>query len=323
MLTARYSRPAVICFWLCGFLACGLFGQAKSPKTAAGTSSTATVDRALALAMEGHCKEAIPGLKSTMSGTGSAETKKNAGVAGLRCALGMDDRAAASEFIRMLSRQFPNDPDILFILVHAYSDLSTRTAQDLGRNAPQSVAAHKLNAEALEMQGKWDDAQREYETILEKEPNAQGIHYLLGRLYLSKPDPEGKSMELAKQQFTKELEIDPKNAGAHYILGQIATKDEAWEQAVEEFSEAAKLDPNFAEAYLGWGFSLVTLKKYEDAIAPLRKAEAMQPGNPAVHYALATALSRSGHKEEAEKEFEIHHNLTAPPQNAADGTKPQ
>lgn len=277
----------------------------------------------MTLATEGHCKEAVPGLKSAMSGAGSAETKKNAGVAGLRCALGMDDRAAASDFIRMLSKQFPNDPDILFVLVHAYSDLSTRTAQDLGRTAPQSVAAHKLNAEALEMQGKWDEAQREYETILEKEPNAQGIHYLLGRLYLSKPDPEGKSLELAKQEFTKELEIDPKNAGAHYILGQIATKGEAWEQAAEEFAEAAKLDSNFAEAYLGWGFSLVTLKKYEDAIAPLRKAEALQPGNPAVHYALATALSRSGHKEEAEKEFEIHHNLTAPPQNAAGGAKPQ
>ena len=67
----------------------------------------------------------------------------------------------------------------------------------------------------------------------------------------------------------------------------------------------------------------MTLKKYEDAIPPLRKAEALQPGNPAVHYALATALSRSGHKEEAEKEFEIHHNLTAPPQSAAGDAKPQ
>ena len=258
-----------------------------------------------------------------MAGSRSADTKKSAGVAGLRCALGLDDRAAASDFIRMLSKQFPNDPDILFILVHAYSDLSTRTAQDLGRTAPQSVAAHKLNAEALEMQGKWDDAQREYEAILEKEPNAIGIHYLLGRLFLSKPDPEGRSLERARQEFAKELEIDPKNAGAYYVLGQIATKNEDWDSAVDQFTRAAKLDQNFAEAYLGWGFSLVTLKKYEDAIAPLRKAETLQPGNPAVHYALATALSRSGHKEEAEKEFEIHRNLTAQPQSAAGGAKPQ
>ena len=35
------------------------------------------------------------------------------------------------------------------------------------------------------------------------------------------------------------------------------------------------------------------------------------PGNPAVHHALATALERSGHKEEAEKEFAIHRSLTS------------
>jgi len=52
-------------------------------------------------------------------------------------------------------------------------------AQDLGRTAPQSLAAHKLNAEALEMQGKWEPAQLEYEGMIEKEPNAPGIHFLL------------------------------------------------------------------------------------------------------------------------------------------------
>ena len=62
---------------------------------------------------------------------------------------------------------------MLFVVVHAYSDLSTRTAQDLGRTAPDSFAAHKLNAEALEMQGKWEPAQLEYEGIIQKDPNAR------------------------------------------------------------------------------------------------------------------------------------------------------
>jgi Tfp pilus assembly protein PilF len=299
---------------------------AQTPKASAGSPTAAlgsAPEKALVLAQQGHCREAIPGLKSAMTGPAATDMKKNAGVSGLRCALAVDDRASASEFIRLLSKQFPNDPDILFILVHAYSDLSTRTAQDLGRNAPQSVAAHKLNAEALEMQGKWDDARREYEAILEKEPNAVGIHYLLGRLYLSQPEGDAKSLEKAKEEFTKELVVDPKNAGAHYILGQIATKDEAWDQAVEQFSQAAKLDPNFAEAYLGWGFSLVTLKKYEEAMAPLRRAEAMTPENPAVHYALGTALSRVGQKEEAEKEFAIHRQLSTPKAPPPGAEKPQ
>ena len=128
---------------------------------------------------------------------------------GVRCSLAMDDRDSANEFIRLLNKQFSKDPDVLFVIVHAYSDLSTRTAQDLGRTAPQSLAAHKLNAEALEMQGKWEPAQLEYEGMIQKDPNARGIHFLLGRLLLSRPDAGPDAAERAKQEFLKEIEIDP------------------------------------------------------------------------------------------------------------------
>ena len=37
------------------------------------------------------------------------------------------------------------------------------------------------------MQGKWS-AQLEYEWIIQKEPNIPGIHFLLGRLLLSRPE---------------------------------------------------------------------------------------------------------------------------------------
>lgn len=284
--------------------------QAKvAPKTGAG--SGLSPDRAITLAEQGHCQETIPALKRTMAGQVAAETRKRAGIVGLRCSLTVDDRDSTVDFIRLLNKQFAGDPDVLFVLVHAYSDLSTRTAQDLGRTAPQSIPAHKLNAEALEMQGKWDPAELEYEGMIEKEPNAPGVHFLLGRLLLSRPDADAKASERAKQEFLKELEIDPQNAGANYILGELARRDENWDEAIARFSQAAKLDSNFAEAYLGWGLCLVAVKRYEEAIGPSRAAERLMPGNPAVHYALATALSRSGHKEEADKEFAIQRTLEA------------
>lgn len=241
----------------------------------------------------------------------ASATKKEVGVAGMRCALALDDRDSTLDFIRLLNKHFPQDPDVLFVIVHAYSDLSTRTAQDLGRTAPQSLAAHKLNAEALEMQGKWEPAQLEYEGIIKQEPNARGIHFLLGRLLLSRPDAGPDAPERAKQEFLKEIQIDPNNAGAHYILGELARRDEKWDEAISRFIQASKLNPNFAEAYLGWGSCLVSLKKYEEAIPPLRTAARLIPGNPEVHHSLATALERSGHKEEAQKEFAIHQSLTA------------
>src|SRR3989475_13262457 len=309
----RYSGMAALLILSFGFLWSDPVILAQQAKVAAtpGTGSGLSTDKALTLAEQGHCQESISTLKRAMTGQIPPETRKKAGILGLRCSLTLDNRDAALDFLRLLGKQFAQDPDVLFILVHAYSDLSTRMAQDLGRTAPQSLAAHKLNAEALEMQGKWEPAQLEYEGILEKEPNARGIHFLLGRLLLSRPDAGEDAAERAKQEFLKELQIDPNNAGAQDILGELARREEKWDEAISRFSQAAKLDPNFAEAYLGWGMALVTVKRYEEAIPPLRAAARLAPGNPAVHHALATALERSGHKDEAEKEFAIHRRLNS------------
>jgi tetratricopeptide (TPR) repeat protein len=308
---SRYSGTAAVLVLLICFLWCEpviLAQQAKITPTPRGGSGVSP-DKALSLAEQGHCQGNVSILKRAMTGQVPAETRKRAGIVGLRCSLTLDDRDSTVDFIRLLNKQFGRDPEVLFILVHAYSDLSTRTAQDLGRTAPESPAAHKLNAEALEMQGKWEPARLEYEGMIEKNPDAPGIHFLLGRLLLSRPDAGADAVERAKQEFLKEVQIDPNNAGAQYVLGELARREENWDEAISRFSLAAKLDSNFAEAYLSWGECLVAVKRYEDAIPPLRVAERLTPGNPAVHHALAMALQRSGHTEEAEKEFAIHRSL--------------
>ncbi|MFZ0957968.1 MAG: tetratricopeptide repeat protein [Candidatus Sulfotelmatobacter sp.] len=293
------------CFWSASIAWC------QQPKAGAAPHAALTPEKALALANQGLCRESISALKRALTSQLGPATKKEIAVVGVRCSLAIDDRDSTLDFIRFLHKQFPLDPDVLFVVTHAYSDLSTSTAQDLGRTAPQSFAAHKLNAEALEMQGKWEPAQLEYEGMIKADPGARGIHFLLGRLLLSRPDAGPDAPERAKQEFLRELQIDPSNAGAEYILGELARQDEKWDEAISRFSQAAKLNPNFADAYLGWGLCLVTVKKYEDAIGPLRTAERLAPGNPEVHHTLATALERSGHKEEAEKEFAIHRSLNS------------
>ena len=294
---------------LAGYLWSASITLGQQTKSASALQSALSPEKALRLAEQGHCRENISALKRAMSNQIDSPTKKEAGVVGVRCSLAVDDRDSTLDFIHALHRQFPQDPDVLFVIVHAYSDLSTRTAQDLGRTAPQSFAAHKLNAEALETQGKWEPAQLEYEWMIQREPNTPGIHFLLGRLLLSRPDAGPSAMERARQELLREIQLDPNNAGAIYILGELDRRDQKWDEAISRYTQAAKLDPNLAEAYLGWGFCLVNLKKYEDAIPPLRTAERLMPANPEVHHSLGTALERSGHKDEAQKEFAIHERL--------------
>jgi len=296
---------------LAALFATGGVVLAQQPKSAGAPSGGITADQAIALAGQGRCKEALPALKKAVVAASSKEQKKSAGVAGVRCAMAVDDRLAAGEFLGQLNKQFPHDPDVLYVLVHAYSDLSSRSAADLVQNAPQSVEARKLNAESLEIQGKWDDAVKQYEEILSTDPNQSGIHYLIGRALLSKPEPDDARMASAKQEFVKELEINPKNPGAEYILGEMARQSSDWEEAIQRFSRAARLDAGFGDAFWGWGFALLSAKRFEEAIAPLQTAVKLQPGNPSAHYNLGMALSRTGHKDEADKEFAIQKQLVA------------
>jgi len=285
-------------------------GQAA--KSAATTRpQTLSPEKAIERAEGGHCKEAMGVLKRTLMTGADAETKKRAGLLGLRCAMTMDDRSSAGEFLQGLGKTFPRDPEVLYMTVHAYSDLSMRAAEQLSEVAPDSAEVHKLNAESMELQGKWDEAAKQYEEILKTTPDARGIHFRLGRLYLSKPGATPDEIARAKKELRDELEIDSKNTAALYVLGEMARQELNWPEAIERFSSAAKLDANFGDAFMGWGTALLSAKRFEEAVEPLREAAKLQPGNTAAHYNLGMALLRSGKKDEADKEFAIQKKLIA------------
>ena len=266
--------------------------------------------RAIKLAQTGHCEEAVPALKRASQTTADKTMKRTAAFAGVRCAMLINQTSAAIDFLQMLNREFPGDPEVLFLSVHTYSDLSTKAAQQLAMTAPNSLEGHKLNAEALEAQGKWDAAEKEYRAILAQNPQAVGIHFLLGRLLLSKPEPGPADAENAKNEFEQELKIDPSNAGAEYVLGEMARQAGQWPEAIQHFSRATELDAGFGDAFLGLGNALLSAKRFSDAIPPLQTAVKLESRNPGAHYSLATALTRAGRKEEAEKEFAIHRQMT-------------
>ena len=274
---------------------------AQAPQKASGVDPATAAKQSLSLAEHGKCKEALQFLKKT-SPTADKELKLKAGVATVRCAINLDQRGAATEAIELLNREFPHDPEILYVTTHAYSDLSTRASLELARTAPNSYQAHEMNAEALELQGKWDDAGKEYETILQQFPSVPGIHFRMARLYLSKPDPGPDAGEKAKKELEAELEIDPRNGDAEYLIGELAREAAQWDGAIDHFSKATKLEPNFPNALLGLGMAYVGAGKFAQAITPLETYVKMEPANPAGHYQLAVAYSKTGRMGEAKRE---------------------
>jgi tetratricopeptide (TPR) repeat protein len=254
-----------------------------------------------ALGDGGQCQEALGYLKKDAPRITDPELRRAAHLAGVRCSMKLNQPDDAVDFIRRLNRDFPNDAEVLYLTVHVYSDLSIRASQDLLVRAPSSYHVRLLNAEALETQGRWDDAAAEYRQVLAVNPQLPGIHYRLGRLLLSAPEPPATVMDEARREFEEELKVDPNNAGAEYVLGELARRNHQWPEAIEHFSRAATLDPGFADAVIGLGRSLISARRFPEAVAPLEVAVKLQPEHPAAHYHLAIAYARVGRKEEAEK----------------------
>lgn len=263
--------------------------------------STASAQKGLSLAGQGRCREALPLLKKSAPQTSDKDLKLKAGLAAVRCALALNQFDSTVSTLSWLNRDFPSDPQVLYVTTHALSDLSTRAAVQLANGASGSVQAHELNAEALESQGKWDEAVTEYNEILNQQPDIPGIHYRIGRIILSKP-PTATTGGDARKEFEAELQIDPKNAGAEYILGEISREAQQWDEAIEHFSKATKLDAGFADAFLALGFSLSSAGRYAEAIPPLETGVKLQPANPAAHYQLAIAYGRVGREQDAQRE---------------------
>jgi tetratricopeptide (TPR) repeat protein len=308
MIAFYMFRPGYL-LWIMLFIVMAAAGSAAQTagKPAADVSSSAR--NGASLAESGHCAEALPLLRKSIAQLKDRELTRKVGLDGVRCAMAVHKTDAALEFLRVLSREFPDDPDVLYVAIHAYSDLSTAASQQLARNAPASYQALELLAESYEGQGKWDEAEKEYRTILAQNPDLPGIHYRIGRILLSKPGAGPAVANDAKQEFTRELQIDPKNAGAEYVLGELARQNREWEEAANHFSRATKLDAQFGEAFLGLGMSLIAEKRYPEALAPLQRAVTLEPTNPDAHYNLAMAYTRAGRKQEGEREFAIHRSL--------------
>src|SRR5215831_10152857 len=296
-----YSR-----FLLCAviFSASANFIAAQSPAKPAPADPAATAQQGLNLAGEGRCREAIAILKKSASQISDKALKLKVGLATVRCGQLLNQTDVTVTALLWLNREFSTEPEVLYVTTHAFSDLATRAALQLANTAPNSKQARELNAEALEMQGKWDEAAAEYNAILKQEPDTPGIHYRIGRAILSKP-PGPTTIEDASKAFEAELKIDPRNAGAEYILGQLARQSQQWDAAIEHFSRASKLDTNFADAFMGLGLSLNAASRFAEAIPPLETAVKMQPDNPAGHYQLAIAYNRVGRKEDAKREAQL------------------
>ena len=257
------------------------------------------------LAIEGHCTEAMPLLDAGMrDASATVEAKRTIAFAGVRCAMSLHQQNDAMSFVSWLQQAYPKDPEVLFLAVHVFNELSLRNAQELMDTAPDSPLVVELNAENFEKHGELAKAIAEYRILLQRTPDKPGIHFRIGGLIMSMPATKTSAAE-AQKEFEQELKINPQNAAAEYYLGELARQADRLDEAIQHFTRSTRLFPDFAEAYGGLGRSLLDSGKAAAAVSPLETAVKLAPENPTLHLALATAYQRLGRKEDAAREFAL------------------
>src|SRR5262245_58592069 len=94
-------------------------------RTAPTTSPSSLGERGAKLAETGHCEEALPLLKKSFPQISDKDLKLRAGFDAVRCAMTLNQQDLAVDFLRVLNHDFPHAPEVLYLSVHIYSDLST------------------------------------------------------------------------------------------------------------------------------------------------------------------------------------------------------
>ncbi len=290
-------RSALPVLLLCNVAVASLVAQAK-PSAAEATQ------RGIKLVEGGRCREALPLLKHALPAVSDKTQRYDGGMAEVRCAMALDDTQTAVDTLLMLERLVPNDPEVLYMAAHIFSDLGSRSGEQLQMRAPNSVQSRRLQAEALESQGKNAEAAEIYRKILADSPNTPDIHYRLGQIDLALAGDTGSTDE-ARKEFEAETKVDPTNASAEFVLGELDRRAGNWDPAIRHFTRAAQLDEGFSEARLALGMTLTASGKYADALPPLEAYVKMEPEDPAGHYQLAMAYAHTGNQQGAAREMAL------------------
>jgi tetratricopeptide (TPR) repeat protein len=163
-----------------------------------------------------------------------------------------------------------------------------------------SAVARVARGRTAEQEGRLSDARRDYVAALEG--TLAGRHTLyMGMARLAQVEGD---LDAAIDAFDHAVRLSPNDPVLRRELAGTFVAAGRFDEAFAEFVAALLITPDDAAVLAAVGQMFLDSDHPGNAIAPLRRALAVKADRYETHYALATALSRTGRTEDAAREFE-------------------
>ncbi len=117
-----------------------------------------------------------------------------------------------------------------------------------------------LRALAFLQLGKIQDAEKEFDSSIKSGIKVSESRYNLGLIASEKGD-----QKRAKSEMEKVLSMTPDHAGANYFMGSYYYGEGSYEKAQSHFRSCVKKSPGSREAWEGLFYTLLSMKKFENA----------------------------------------------------------
>ena len=186
----------------------------------------------------------------------------------------------------------------------------------LAGSGPNATLAGTDNLEAydLYLRGRhfWNlrtgaDVQRAvglFQQATEKDPKFAAAYAALAASYVLLPEyaavPVREAIPKARAAARRALELDGRLAEAHAVLGYCAQSDWDLVGAEQEFQEALRLNPNHATSHQWYsGLMRDLLGKQDEALAEIRKAQALDPLSAVIQDNIGACFYVAGRYDEA------------------------
>ena len=136
-----------------------------------------------------------------------------------------------------------------------------------------------------------------FHSLLERYPNAVGVHFLYATYLLS-----FRPAEEALSELKRELELNPHSADARAMIALIAMRAGSESVALPIARQAAQDGPMCPMAQYAYGLLLAGTGDLGQAIEHIETAERLDPANVEYHMGLAGVYSKAGRHADARRE---------------------